>query len=159
MELCAKASCTVCLMHMQGDPRTMQTDPYYADVIQDVCDELSQAADRAMSAGIKKENIWIDPGIGFGKTVQHNLTILNRLEGFVRLGYPVMIGVSRKSFIGRLLGTDNDPLPPEERLDGTLAAQLVAQAKGARIIRTHDVKEAVRASRMSSAIFSQGPGT
>lgn len=151
VDLCAESGCSVCLMHMQGEPRTMQDDPRYGDVVQDVRAALAHSAILAMEAGVARERIWVDPGIGFGKTVEHNLAILNQLDEIVSIGLPVMIGVSRKSFIGKVLGSDESPLPSDERLEGTLAAQVVAQMKGVRIIRTHDVKETVRASLLTSA--------
>jgi dihydropteroate synthase len=129
----------------------MQQDPQYDDVICDVRDYLVDRATLAEECGVPRKHIWIDPGIGFGKTVRHNLLLLNHLEHLVATGYSVLVGVSRKSFIGRVLRPDN-PLPVEERLEGTLAAQVVAQLKGARIIRAHDVKEARRAIDMVGAI-------
>lgn len=148
----AGASCTVCLMHMQGTPRTMQQNPVYNDVVTEVRDYLVERAQFAQQRGIAKERIWIDPGIGFGKTVQHNLLLLKHLHVLVATGYPVLIGVSRKSFIGRVLNPDS-PLPVEERLEGTLAAQAIAQMSGARIIRAHDVKESRRAIDIVSAVL------
>ena len=153
-KLCADAWCTVCLMHMQGDPRTMQQDPHYDDVVADVRTALLKAATSAEQAGVGRECIWLDPGIGFGKTLGHNLQLLSSLEALVETGYPIMVGVSRKSFIGKLLGPEGDPAPADERLEGTLSAQVLAQAKGARIIRTHDVKAAVRASLVAGALLS-----
>ena len=144
----------VCLMHMKGDPRTMQANPMYDDVVTEVRDFLTGRARLAESCGIPREKIWIDPGFGFGKTVEHNLLLLKHLDVFAATGYPVLIGVSRKSTIGRVLNPDN-PLPVEERLEGTLAAQVVAQMKGARIIRAHDVKAARRAIDMTCAILGE----
>lgn len=145
---CQNANCTVCLMHMKGTPRTMQIDPTYEDVVEEVRGFL---VDRAESSGIAQGLLWIDPGIGFGKTVQHNLTLLKRLDRLVETGYPVMIGTSRKSFIGRLLGRES-PLPADQRLEGTLATQMWAQSQGAKIIRAHDVREARLAIDMVAAI-------
>ncbi|MFI5386186.1 MAG: dihydropteroate synthase [Fimbriimonadales bacterium] len=152
-EVVAGAGCTVCLMHMQGTPRTMQQNPVYGDVVAEVRGYLVERAQFAQSQRIRQDRIWIDPGIGFGKTVQHNLLLLKHLEVLVAAGYPVLVGVSRKSFIGRVLTPDN-PLPVEDRLEGTLAAQVVAQINGVRIIRAHDVKEARRAIDIASAILS-----
>lgn len=146
-EVCAAAKCTVCLMHMQGEPRTMQTDPHYGNVVEDVTLSLLESASRA---GLPKERIWLDPGIGFGKTVEHNLCLLGNLEVLVATGYPVLVGVSRKSFIGRILGIE-----VEQRLEGTLAAQVIAQMKGARIVRAHDVLEARRAAAIAQAVMDQ----
>jgi dihydropteroate synthase len=142
--VCAEAGCTVCAMHMPGSPRTMQDSPRYADVVEDVLAFLLDVVGRAEKGGIARQRIWIDPGIGFGKTVQHNLTLLRELGRFVDTGYPVLVGVSRKSFIGKLLGSKEAPLPVEDRLEGTLAAQAWAQIWGARVIRAHDVKAARR---------------
>ena len=150
--VCAEAGCTVCLMHMRGEPRTMQKDPVYGDVVGEVRDALTESAGAAMEAGVKREDIWIDPGIGFGKTVQHNLRLINNLDVLVATGHPVMVGVSRKSFIGKVLGTDESPAPIEQRLDGTLAAQVIAQLKGAKVVRTHDVASAVRAAKLAAAV-------
>jgi len=142
----------ICLMHMLGEPKTMQANPAYADVVQEVLAFLKERIWVAESCGIPRKKIWIDPGFGFGKTVQHNLLLLKHLDVLAATGYPVLIGVSRKSTIGRVLNPD-DPLPVEERLEGTLAAQVVAQMKGARIIRAHDVKAARRAIDMTCAIL------
>jgi len=151
LQLVSRTGCGVCLMHMQGNPRTMQQNPTYDNVVCDVRDYLVERADFAQDCGIQRSQIWIDPGIGFGKTPQHNLSLLRHLKVLVDLGYPVLVGVSRKSFIGRVL-RPSDPLPADERLEGTLAAQVLAQINGARIIRSHDVKEAWRAIRMAAAI-------
>jgi dihydropteroate synthase len=132
----------------------MQSNPTYGDVVRDVREYLYHMATVAESKGVRSENIWIDPGIGFGKTVRHNLLLLNHLEEFVRLNYPVLVGASRKSFIGKILGRDQEPLPASDRLEGSLAAQVLAQAKGAKILRVHDVKEARRAMELAKAILS-----
>jgi dihydropteroate synthase len=147
-EVAARAGALVVLMHIQGTPRTMQLNPRYADVVAEVRDTLAAHARRAQQAGIPRENIWIDPGIGFGKTVEHNLQLLHHLPTLKSLGYPVLIGTSRKSFIGHLLGG----LPPEERLEGTLATLALAVAWGADIVRVHDVQAAVRAVRIADAL-------
>jgi dihydropteroate synthase len=153
--VCAAAGCTVCLMHMKGDPRTMQTNPAYHDVVQEVRDELAAHAESAERHGVSRHDIWLDPGIGFGKSIQHNLLLLNHIDEIVALGYPVLVGISRKSFIGRLLGSEGTPLPASERLHGSLAAQTVAQSRGARIIRTHDVAATKRAATIAQAILTQ----
>lgn len=152
-EVCASHGCFVCLMHMQGTPRTMQHDPRYDDVVMEVRSALLDWAAWAQSKGIAAERIWIDPGIGFGKSVEHNLSLLRRLDLLVSTGYPVLVGVSRKTFIGRLLGTTGDPLPTSDRLEGTLAAQVLAQAAGVRIIRAHDVLSARRAIDLAAAVL------
>jgi dihydropteroate synthase len=157
--VCADAACTVCLMHMKGDPRTMQTAPAYEDVVGEVKEELDVRAQNAIKAGVARHNIWIDPGIGFGKTVEHNLRLLKGIGELVALGYPVLVGISRKSFIGRLLGPESAPLPVEERLVGSLAAQTVAQMNGVRIVRTHDVAATRGAARVVQAILSPDSGT
>jgi dihydropteroate synthase len=144
VEVCARADCTVCAMHMQGSPRTMQQAPRYDDVVEEVRVFLLATAGRLAEAGVVRERIWIDPGIGFGKTLEHNLALLKHLGRFVETGYPVLVGVSRKSFIGKLLSSGEAPLPVEERLEGTLAAQAWAQIQGAKVIRAHDVQAARR---------------
>lgn len=155
VEVCAEAGCTVCLMHMQGEPRTMQHSPTYTDVVADVARELGEATAHAESGGVRRENVWLDPGIGFGKTVAHNLALLANLDRIVAMGYPVLVGVSRKSFLGRLVGTDEHPAPIEERLEPSIAAQTLAQAKGASVLRVHDVAMAKRAALTADAILRQ----
>jgi dihydropteroate synthase len=135
-EICAEAKCEVALMHMRGTPRTMQVDPVYDDVVTEVRDYLVARANYAVAAGIDREKIWIDPGIGFGKTVEHNLMLLRETSTLVATGFPVLVGASRKSFIGRVLGT----LEMTDRLEGTLAAHAVAVNGGARMVRVHDVQ-------------------
>jgi dihydropteroate synthase len=120
-DVCAEARCTVCIMHMQGEPRTMQRAPRYEDVVAEVLAQLIERAQAAETHGIHRNNIWIDPGIGFGKTADHNLKILGSLDRLVRTGYPVLVGVSRKSFIGKILAPESQPLPVGERLEGTLS--------------------------------------
>lgn len=137
---------TVCIMHMRGEPQTMQVEPDYADVVGEV---RSYLLGKAYELELPKEQIWLDPGFGFGKTVEHNLTLIRNLDQLAETGYPVLIGVSRKGFIGKTLGADS----PEDRLEGTLATQVVAQLKGARIIRSHDVKAAKRAIMMTAALI------
>ncbi len=150
--LCADRGCSVCLMHMQGEPRTMQLDPQYEDVVVEVREFLVARAMEVEEAGVRHESIWVDPGIGFGKTLEHNLALLRHLDRLAEAGYPVLIGVSRKSFLGKLLGD----VPAADRLEGTLAAQVLAQSKGARILRSHDVREAKRAAIVAQAILG-GP--
>lgn len=139
----------IILMHLQGTPRTMQQNPVYEDAVREIRDFLAERAQFAQQVGVPAEHIWLDPGIGFGKTLEHNLQILRNLQAFKALGYPLLIGTSRKSFIGKILGD----LPPEERLEGTLATLALAVAGGADIVRVHDVKEAVRAVRVADAIL------
>jgi dihydropteroate synthase len=143
--LCAETGTRVCLMHMKGNPKTMQVAPHYDDVVDEVIEFLQERVAVAENAGIARENIWIDPGIGFGKNLEHNLRLLANLDRLCALGTPVVVGVSRKSFIGRINGTGGSPAPMHERLEGSLAAQVFAQIKGASVIRTHDVTAARRA--------------
>ena len=137
----------VCLMHMQGEPETMQQAAVYSDVVAEVTRFLTARAAECVAAGIARERIVVDPGFGFGKTVEHNLTLLRRLEAIVALGYPVLVGLSRKSTIGALTGRDVG-----ERMAGSVAAALAAVSRGATIVRTHDVRETVDALRVWNAI-------
>jgi dihydropteroate synthase len=136
LEAVAGASCAVCLMHMQGEPATMQQDPRYDDVVGEVRSFLEARLARAAAGGIARERLLADPGFGFGKTVAHNLTLLRRLGEFTRLGVPIVAGWSRKSSLGALTGRAAD-----ERLAGSLAAALLALLGGAKILRVHDVAE------------------
>lgn len=151
IEVAATSDCTVCIMHMQGEPQTMQVEPFYENVVQEVKAYLLEQARKAEAAGIGRERIWIDPGIGFGKTVTHNLVLLRELGELTALEYPVLVGVSRKSFLGRIASLDG-VLAVSDRLEGTLAAQVVAQMKGVRVIRAHDVLQSARAIRTVAAI-------
>ena len=146
------AGVPVCLMHMQGTPRTMQDDPRYADVVAEVCEFLLERAQFAESQGIARELICLDPGIGFGKTIDHNLTLLRRLDRVVALGYPVLIAVSRKRFLGRITGRAE-----RERTAGTVAANLAAFARGAWMFRVHDVGPNREALDVAAAIERGGP--
>lgn len=145
--LAAAEKVPVVLMHMLGTPRTMQTEPRYDDVLREVIDFLAERIQFAARAGIERQNIIVDPGIGFGKTLDHNLTLLKGLPAFAALGQPLLVGASRKAFIGRILGTQ-----PDERLEGSLAAAVAAVMGGADIVRVHDVKETHRAIRVADAI-------
>jgi dihydropteroate synthase len=136
VEVAAKAQCAVCLMHMKGEPATMQKGPHYDDVVGEVLGFLKKRMQAAMQAGIAQERIVIDPGFGFGKTAAHNFELLRRLEEFSSLGVPVLAGWSRKSTLGKLTGR-----PADERLAASLAAALLALQGGATILRVHDVKE------------------
>ncbi|MFH1143621.1 MAG: dihydropteroate synthase, partial [Candidatus Eisenbacteria bacterium] len=138
------------LMHMRGTPRTMQEDPTYADVVGEVRAALAAAVTGALDAGVAEEQILIDPGIGFGKTLAHNLEILRRLNEFSLLGRPLLIGCSRKGFIGAILDS-----PPAERLEGTLAAHVLAACRGAHVVRVHDVRAHVRALRVLDAVLGR----
>ncbi len=137
----------VILMHMQGTPRDMQVNPQYGDVVEEIMDFLIEAAARAEAAGIDKDAIAIDPGIGFGKTLSHNLEILRRLKEFKKLQKKILIGVSRKSFIGQVLNA-----APEERFEGSIAGSLWAIFQGADIVRVHDVLAMDRARKVIEAI-------
>lgn len=136
----------VCIMHMQGAPRTMQQAPQYADVVQEVYQFLLARAEQCQQAGIAASQIILDPGFGFGKTLAHNYQLLAALPQFVASGYPVLAGMSRKSMIGQLLD-----VPMTERLAGSLACATLAAYAGAQIIRVHDVKETVQAVRVATA--------
>lgn len=129
-------------MHMQGEPRTMQHDPHYDDVVAEVTAFLGARADEAAAAGV--EEIWIDPGIGFGKTADHNLSLLRHLRTLVATGWPVAVGTSRKSFLGRLSGD----APVDDRLEGSVATAVWASDQGARMVRVHDVAATVQAIRV-----------
>jgi dihydropteroate synthase len=146
--LCAERGVTVVLMHMLGEPRTMQANPTYDDVVTEVRDFLAGRVEAALAAGIEEERIWLDPGIGFGKTAAHNLELLRRLGELRELGRPLVIGTSRKSFIGRLDGSD-----ASERLGGTIASSVLAAAEGADVLRVHDVAEVGQALTVTTAVL------
>ncbi|MDO8798939.1 dihydropteroate synthase [Phenylobacterium sp.] len=148
-ETAAELGCEVILMHMQGEPRTMQAAPRYDDVVVEVCDFLVTRAEAAMSAGVVRDRIWLDPGIGFGKTLDHNLALLAALHQVVALGFPVLLGASRKSFLSKLDPVAKDPA---HRLGGSLAAALVGASAGVAAVRVHDVAETVQALRVWAAI-------
>lgn len=138
----------VIIMHMQGSPLTMQENPSYKNVVEEVKEFLAESVKISEAAGISSDQIAIDPGIGFGKNQKHNLEILNGLERLTELDKPVLLGVSRKSFIGNILN-----LPPEERLEGSLAASVIGVCKGVSIMRTHDVKATRNAVKVAEAII------
>jgi dihydropteroate synthase len=145
--LCADRGCDVVLMHMQGTPRTMQDDPTYDDVVEDVKTFLAERVEFAMGEGIEEARIWVDPGIGFGKTVRHNLELLHRLGELRTLGRPVVVGASRKRFIGTLTGREVD-----DRIGGTIASNVLAAMAGADVLRVHDVVQARQAMVFSDAV-------
>jgi dihydropteroate synthase len=151
--LAARSGAPVCLMHMPGLPAALPAAPAYSDVVRDVCDFLARLCAEAEAAGIARASIVIDPGIGFGKSAQQNLELLRRLREISEVGYPVLVGVSRKSFIGAVLGG----LPPGERLEGTAAAVAIAIANGASVVRVHDVGEMARVARVADAIVRAAP--
>jgi dihydropteroate synthase len=146
--LCGERGVGVVLMHMPGDPRTMQDDPRYEDVVDDVKAFLAERVEAALAAGVDEEKIWVDPGIGFGKTLEHNLELLRRLGELGELGRPLVIGTSRKSFIGRIDGS-----PVEERIGGSIATAVLAAADGADVLRVHDVAETAQALRLAEAVL------
>lgn len=152
--VCADAGVEVILMHMLGTPRTMQDDPRYGDVVSEVAEFLEVQVGIAEAAGINREKIWIDPGIGFGKTVDHNLELLRATGIFVDMRLPVLIGPSRKRFIGELGGG----VPEAERVGGTIATCLAARSGGAAMVRVHDVGPVVQAIRVAAAIESASTG-
>jgi dihydropteroate synthase len=147
VNIVAKYDVPVCLMHMKGNPRNMQINPVYEDIVKEIYDFLKERTEYAMFHDIKKENIIIDPGLGFGKRtgrgIEDNCELLSRLDELKNLGFPVMVGASRKTFIGNVCSNDQ-PLPVSDRLEGSLAAACIAVANGADIVRVHDVKETCR---------------
>lgn len=138
----------VVLMHCQGTPETMQQDPQYTDVVAEVRDFLSSRVDALVEAGLPRENIAVDPGFGFGKTLEHNLTLLRQLDQFTRLGRPLLVGLSRKSMLGTLTGQKR----PEQRVNAGLAAVAAAILRGARLVRTHDVAATRDAARIADEL-------
>ena len=149
LAVAAELGCDVVLMHMKGEPRTMQADPNYEDVVAEVADWLTARADAAMAAGIARARIWLDPGIGFGKTPAHNLALTARLDRLVATGFPVSYGASRKRTIQSVDPTATDPA---DRLGGSLALALEAARRGASILRVHDVRETVQALAVQVAV-------
>jgi dihydropteroate synthase len=147
LEAAAECQVPVCLMHMQGEPRTMQADPHYDDVVDEVSGFLLQRAAACEQAGIAREHILLDPGFGFGKTLQHNLQLLARLETIGALGFPLLVGLSRKSMIGKLLGLDVG-----ERLAASIALAVMAVERGAALVRAHDVAPTWQALQMQVAL-------
>jgi dihydropteroate synthase len=145
----AESEARCCLMHMLGEPRTMQQDPRYDDVVSDVKAFLEERLGFATDEGIAEERVWLDPGIGFGKTVEHNLELLRRLGEIVAIGRPVVIGTSRKSFLGKLAGGRDEG----ERLPGTIATNVLALERGATVFRVHDVAQNADALAVAAATF------
>jgi dihydropteroate synthase len=148
-ERVAESGAYLCLMHMQGEPRTMQANPTYGDVVADVASFLEERLSFAVAAGIEEERICLDPGIGFGKTIEQNFELVRRLDVLTALGRPVLIGFSRKSSLGRILG---DPGATTGPLSASLAAAVTAYERGATIIRAHDVREHVEALKVAAAV-------
>ena len=147
-KIISKYDIPVILMHIKGTPKNMQDNPHYDNVIQEILDYLKESIQMAENSGIDKDKIIIDPGIGFGKRVKDNLEILRNLDKFTSLGKPILLGLSRKSFIGKVLD-----LPLDQRLEGSLAALAVAVLNGAKLLRVHDIKESKRAAQMADAIL------
>ena len=147
LQIVAKSNVGVCLMHMQGAPQTMQQNPQYNDVVNDVKEFLAARLKASIHAGVAKNRILLDPGFGFGKTREHNITLLQNLESFADLGQPLLVGLSRKSVLGQMTGNDVDA-----RLYASIAASVIATMKGAKILRVHDVKATVEALKVVSAI-------
>ena len=147
-EVVREAGAAMVLMHMKGEPKTMQEDPVYEDVVREVHDFLAGRVEAAVAAGIDRDRLAIDPGLGFAKTTAHSLTVMKETAALLDLGLPLLVGPSRKSFIGEVLGTEVG-----ERLEGTLGAVCFMVARGAHIVRVHDVRETVRAVRVVDAIL------
>jgi dihydropteroate synthase len=150
IDAAASTGLPVCVMHMQGSPATMQRAPSYSDVVAEVQDFLAQQIARCVDAGVERTQVIVDPGFGFGKTLEHNLQLLNRLDRLQELGVPILSGTSRKSMIGNLLDRE-----PDQRLAGGLATVALAVERGARIIRVHDVAATVDCVRMTEAVLRE----
>ena len=153
VEVVAELGAPVCLMHMLGAPKTMQQDPHYDDVVDDVLQFLEERMAFALARGVAEDQLLVDPGIGFGKTVEHNLTLLRHLDRFVALGRPVVLGTSRKRFLGAILGSE-----PGERVIGTVATTVIGLLAGAHVFRVHDVKPNFEALRVALAVLEGASG-
>lgn len=153
VELLAGCDAHVCLMHKQGVSKTMQDAPSYEDVVSEVIGFLNGRVDVCIGGGVKKERLLLDPGFGFGKDLQHNMRLFEELDKLVDLHYPTLIGVSRKKMIGQILAMENEMLPVSERVNGSVAAAMIAAMKGARVLRVHDVKETVDALKIMQALL------
>ena len=151
VETVSELQIPVCLMHMQGEPRSMQQQPHYDDVVAEVSDYLQQRVKACLAAGIPAQNLLLDPGFGFGKKLVHNIELLKKLNVISNLGYPLLAGISRKSMIGQIL----DERDADQRLYGSLAAAVIAAMKGASILRVHDVRATVDAMRVTTAVMNQ----
>jgi dihydropteroate synthase len=151
LETAARLGCEVVLMHMKGEPRTMQAAPAYDDVVGEVVGYLAERTLAAQRAGVARKKIWLDPGIGFGKTVAHNLALTARLEALVALDFPVLYAASRKRMI---LGVDETAVDPADRLGGSLALALEGARRGARMVRVHDVRATVQALKLQTALLA-----
>ena len=151
----AELGCTVCIMHMKGEPRTMQADPRYDDVVAEVFGALAARAEAAVAAGVARDRIWLDPGVGFGKTAEHNLALTAHLDRLAALGFPVLYGASRKRVIQAVDPTAADP---DDRIGGSLALALEAARRGAAVIRVHDVRQTVQALKLQAAVANAAKG-
>jgi dihydropteroate synthase len=151
LDVAARSGAGLILMHMKGTPRTMQLSPHYGDVLAEVKAFLRERIEAAVAAGVKRESLIIDPGIGFGKRLEHNLVLLRNIPSLTELGRPVLVGISRKSFIGHILN-----LEARERLEGTVAAAVLSVAGGASFLRVHDVRAVSRAVAVAEAILDRG---
>ena len=149
IDILKKYDCPVVLMHIIGNPKTMQENPSYKNVLLDISSHLSERASFAIKNGVKECNIILDPGIGFGKTIENNFTIINNIDQFVKLGYPILFGASRKSFIGKTLDVDEN-----NRIEGTITSNIIAFERGCKIFRVHDIKETKRALIIANKIFN-----
>jgi dihydropteroate synthase len=154
VEVIAEAGCPVCIMHMHGEPKTMQDDPRYGDVVDDVLRFLEERMACALAQGLREDQLMVDPGIGFGKTVDHNLALLRDLHRFTTLGRPVVLGTSRKRFLGAILGAE-----PTARAVGTVVTTVVGLLAGAHVFRVHDVKPNFEALRVGLAVLEGAPAT
>jgi len=150
LPLAARTGAGLILMHMKGTPQTMQVSPHYEDVLAEVKSFLEERVEAAISSGVRKERIIIDPGIGFGKNLGHNLTLINNIATLAELGRPVLVGISRKSFIGKILN-----LEAQDRLEGTIAAAVVSIVRGASLLRVHDLQAVKRAVTVAETILAQ----
>lgn len=153
----ADAGCNVVLMHMLGEPKTMQREPRYEDVVSEVREFLARRAEAAISAGVEPARVILDPGIGFGKTLEHNLALIESLDAIADLGYPVLFGASRKSFIGKILGGEAESAGG--RVFGTVATSVLAYERGASVFRVHDVRANREALEMAAAVGGSGAGS
>jgi dihydropteroate synthase len=149
--LVSDTGASVVLMHMKGVPKTMQNNPFYEDLYQEIGCFLKERITKATAYGIKREKIIVDPGIGFGKSLEHNLAIINNLDFLKELDRPILLGISRKSFIGKILN-----LPPQNRVEGTIASAVLSVLRGAHILRVHDVEQVKRAITVAEAIIGEG---
>lgn len=148
LEAVAESGLPVCIMHMQGEPGTMQKNPDYYDVVNDICNFFSERVEACQTAGIEPSRIILDPGFGFGKMLEHNLELIRRFEDFHKLGFPLLVGVSRKTMLGAITGRER----PSERVAASVAAAVVLAQRGARIIRVHDVAETVDAMKVWQSV-------